>query len=316
MKVIGFICFLALSTAAEPAFLDYNLNWIFPQQLGGMDYEKAEAYGNLDLGYSVFYGKETAFKAVVSVYNMGHSNLPDGHQSEPVNIVSESVEGLLKLDQKKERISGLKKRGTTVVPKQGAVQFASTVFQYKEAQTNGVQKIRAVYVTCLKNNFIKVQFTFDRLEGKKAQTMATKMIDQLIQLTKEEADEQTLLLASCAAFLHDPLGHGGRTAAGYFLPRVQTMDNLNVYTHLFAWPNNYLKPKNVKFLIAAYFAGMLPVVVPEQLEEGGEFEAFIAMLNTYELLRSQEQIDKISKLDEWVKNPDKQALFDQLLIED
>ncbi len=314
MKKLGCICFLALSAAAEPAFLDYDLNWLFPQQLGGLDYEAVEKYDNVDLGYNVFYRKGESFDAVVSVYNMGRSGISDGYRGEAVEVVSQSVGSLLRLEEKQGKIIGLKKRGSTIVPKNSAIQFASTVFQYREGETNGVQKIRAVYVTALRNNFIKLEFTFDLLEGKTAQPMANEMVSQLIGLATAKTDEQSLLLASCAAFLHDPVGHGGRTAAGYFMPKAQVMDNLNVYPHLFAWPDGYSKPKNVDFLVAAYFAGMLRVVVPDQLEEGGEFEAFCAMLDTYELLRSKEQMVQLPKLDEWAKNPDRQALFDQLLV--
>jgi hypothetical protein len=316
MKRIGMLIVwgIALAAGAGPAFIDYELNWIFPQNLGGLPYEAAEKYNNPALGYSVFYKQGTSFDAVVSVYNLGRTAIPDGCKGEGVDLVLQSVESALEMRQEKSGIAGLKKRGSTVVPRQGDIQFASTVFQYAEGQTNTVQKIKSAYVTGFRGNFVKLEFTFDLLEGSKARTMADEMVDQLIEVFKGQPDEQALLLASCAAVLHDPAGHGGRTAAQRVMAKAQTMGNLNVYTHLFVWPDGYGKPKNADLLIVAYFAGMLPVVVPQQLEEGGAVEAFAAMLGAYQIMRAKEQIDPIPEFDEWAKHPDKKALFNQLMI--
>jgi hypothetical protein len=321
MKRIGCLWLLVtagrvFSDPADSAFVDYDLDWIFPQTLGGLKYAAVEKYDNTDLGYSVFYSLDESFDAVVSVYNMGRPAIPDGCRGEGIDLVFDSVQGLLERDQKQGKVSGLKKRGTAVVPKEGELRFLSAVFHYLEGPPSGVQKIEATYVTGLRNNFLKLQFTFDLLEGKKAQPMADQMIEQLITMVQAPADEQNILLASCAAVLCDPAGYGGRTAAQRVLAKAQGMENLNVYTHLFVWPEGYQKPKTADLLIAAYFAGMLPVVVPQQLEEGGEVEAFTAMLKAYQVLRSKEQIVALPEFEKWMQSPDKQALFDQLMLDE
>jgi len=321
MKRIGFLGMVlagvfSLSAGADPAFVDLEHSWFFPQKLGGVPFNAVEKYNNTDLGYTIYYGDGDTFQAVVSVYTLGRPSIPDGCKGEDIDMVLKSVESPLQLRQKQEQISGLKKRGTTVVPKQGDIQFVSVVYQYADIGTNTVQNIQASYATGIRNHFVKLQFTFDLLDGKRAQPMAEEMIDQLIAMFKTESDDQEILLACCSVFLQDPAGYSGRAAAQYFMGKAQVMENLNVYTHLFIWPDGYSAPKNVNLLIAAYFAGMLQIVVPQQLDAGGEFEAFCAMLDVYQILRAEEQIDAISELDAWVRNSDKKALFDQLLIEE
>jgi len=320
-RIIGFGLFLlaglTVSVDAKSAFIDFEQGWVFPQELGGLAYSSTEKYDNSDLGYTVFYELGDSLEAIVSVYNLGHESIPTGYQGEGVDLVFESVKGLLDLQQKQTKISGLKIRGTTIVPKNGAIRFMSTVYQYMEPALTGVQKIRSVYVVGTHNNFLKLEFTFDLLDGKKARQIADQMIFQLTEMIQAgQLSEQELLLACCEAFLYDPGGYGGRTAAQFLMGKAQAMEYLNVYTHLFVWPDGYRKPQNSDLLIAAYFAGMLQVVVPQQLEEGGEFEGFIAMLEAYQVLRSKEQIDAIADFDEWGPLPDKKALFNQLLIDE
>ncbi|MCF7817778.1 MAG: hypothetical protein K9M54_07835 [Kiritimatiellales bacterium] len=305
---------IALVAGAGPAFVDDALGWIFPQELGGLAYTMAEKYDDPSLGYCVFYRSSTNFAAEVSVYTLGRDSIPDGCKGEGVDMVLQSAEGALALRQKQEQISGLKKRGTAVVPRQGDIQFASAVFQYLEGATNGVQKITSAYATGFRNTFIKLEFTFDLVDGAAARPMADQMVAQLIGMAKARPDEQALLMASCAALLHDPDGYGGRTAAQRVMAKAQTMETLNIYTHLFVWPDGYRKPKNADLLVAAYFAGMLQVVVPQQLETGGEFEGFLGMLQAYGAMRAKDQIDAIPEYDEWAKAPDKKALFNQLLV--
>ena len=306
----------SLSAGADSAFVDLEHSWFFPQKLAGVSFDTIEKYDNTDLGCNIYYGDGDTFQAVVSVYTLGRTSIPDGFKGEAIEMALESEASLLQLRQKQEQISGLKKRGTTVVPKQGDIQFVSVVYQYADIDTNTGQKIQASYVTGIRNTFVKLQFTFNLLDGSRAQPVANEMIAQLIAMFKTEPDEQEVLMACCSAFLNDPAGYGGRTAARYLMGKAQAMENLNVYTHLFVWPDGYSKPKNADLLIAAYFAGMLPVVVPQQLDEGGEFEAFTAMLGAYQTLRAKEEINAISELDDWVKHTDKRALFDQLLIDE
>jgi hypothetical protein len=314
--LLGFLLSAGLSVGAETAFVDFEHGWLIPQKLGGLAYTAVEKYDNADLGYTVFYAQGDDFKATVTLYNLGREQIQDGYQGENISLVFDSVKGLLELKQKQTKISGLKTRGSTIVPKKGAVRFSSTVYQYMEPALGGTQKIKSVYITGTHNNFLKLEFTFDLLEGKNARPIVNQMILQLIEMVQSKPSEQEILLACCDAFLYDPAGYGGRTAAQFLMGKAQTMEYLNVYTHLFVWPDGYRKPENADLLIAAYFAGMLQVVVPQQLESGGEQEAFVAMLETYTILRSKEQIKALPEFDEWVAAPDKKVLFDQLLIDE
>jgi hypothetical protein len=298
---------------ADPAFVEFEHGWVFPQTLGGMPYESCEIYANTDLGYSIFYRDGDAFNAELSICTLGQTSIPDGCGHSGINLVLESVESALELQLRQQQILRFKKRGTTVVPKQGDIQFKSGVFQFIGAETTAAQKIRAVYATGQGGRFVKLQFTFNLLKNKEARSRADQMIAQLIDAVQTRDDEQELLLASCSAFLHDPGGYGGRIAAQHFMAKVQDMGNLNVLTELFVWPDGYRKPKNADLLIAAYFAGMLQVVVPQQLDEGGEYEAFIAMLEAYRIMRSKEQLPALPEFDEWLVTPDKKALLQKLL---
>jgi len=302
----------ALTAAADPVFVDFEHNWIFPHTLGGVPFESCEIYKNTDLGYSLFYREDDSFEVELTVCTFGQTSIPDGCTGSGMDMVFDRAESALKLQLRQQQILSFKKRGTTIVPKQGEIQFKSGVYQFIEAKTNAVQKIRAVYVTGLSGHFVTLQFTFDLLRNKEARARANQMVGKLIDSFQTNADEQTLLLASCSAFLHDPGGYGGRTAAQHFMAKVPDIGNLNVLPQLFAWPDGYRKPKNADLLIAAYFAGSLQVVIPQHLTEGGEFEGFIAMLNAYQIMRTKEQLPSLPRFDEWLAAADKKTLFQQL----
>ena len=311
MMVFG----VAWSVGAKPAFLDYELQWIFPQKLGGLDFKKVEKYDEKRFGYSVFYQRDEAFKAEVSVYNLGFSTIPDGYKDPLIAERVQVLENQLKLKQKQEKIFAFKKKGKGVVPKKGSIQFSMAAFQYLPAKDSKTKEVQMIYVVARRNNFVKLLFTFDPTQGKKAKMAADQMVAQLIKIMQAPPpDEQTLLLASCEVFLNNPSDYSGRTAAQYFIKKAQDLDNINIYTHLFIWSDMYPKPPNTDLLVAAYFAGMIQVVVPQKLESGGEVEAFTAMLNTYKFLRAKDQILVMPKLDEWAATPDKKALFKKLLI--
>jgi hypothetical protein len=302
--------------------VDFDLGLVFPDKLGGLSFDRVEKYNNADLGYSVFYKKSDTFGMDLSVYNLGSASIPDGIQQEQVDRIVRNAETRLKWRQKSGEISNLQKRGTTVVPKKGEIKFSNTVFQYKEFRllegtTHTVQKIHSVYVTGARGNFIKMEFAFDLIENKVARSVSKRMVQQVIEILKTRLDEEGLLMAACDAAVHDPAGHGGRTAAQHLMAKAKTMENLNIYPHLFVWPTDYYsKPKNADLLVAAYFAGMIKVVVPQNLDEGGEREGFASMLAAYQALRAKEQIKSIPQFDEWSKVPDKNALFERLLIEE
>lgn len=303
---------------ADTAFIDFDLGLVFPQKLGGMMCDRVEKYDNGALGYTVFYGQGD-FSAEISVYNLGREAIADGHARDNVSVVFQSVEGLQKRDQEQGEISNVRKRGSVVVPQKGDIQFANTVYQYlvprvADGLTNSIPRIQSVYVTGALNNFFKVQFHFDVDKNKQARAMADGMVGKLVSMMKAKPSAEELLLAACDATLYNPADYGGRTAAQYVFSKAQAMGNLNVYTHLFVWPDGYRKPKTADLLIAAYFAGMLKVVVPQQLEAGGEHEAFAAMLQAYSAMRERDDIESIPQLDEWVEAPDKRVLFDELLL--
>jgi hypothetical protein len=141
------------------------------------------------------------------------------------------------------------------------------------------------------------------------------MVSQLVRMLTVPPTDEERVLAACSLFLADPNSYAGRSAAQHVMAYANTKGDLNIYPHFFVWPTGYYsKPKNADLLIVAYLAGMLNVVVPQQLDEGGEFEGFTAMLETYEILRSEEQIDDIPKIGEWAGHPDRRALYDELLI--
>lgn len=320
MKCIGIAGLLlvfgfSFSANADSVLVDFDRNWIFPQNFGGLEYEISEKYEDADFGYRIVYRAGEAFEAEVTIYDLGLESIPDGCKGEGIDMVLQSVDDALKLRSKQEQIKNLKKLRSSIISKEGVLKFSTTVSSYEEAELKGEGKLQATYVTSIQKQFVRLQFTFDRPERIKAQEMANEMMVQLTKMVMTQPTEEEVLMASCSIFLNDPASYGGLTAAKYLMDKASTMGNLNVYTHLFVWPTSYWsKPKNANLLIAAYFAGMLQVVVPQELDEGGEFEAFVAMLETYEKLRAKDQIDDISEFSDWVKNPDRRALFDQLLI--
>ncbi|MEN8254350.1 MAG: hypothetical protein ABFR33_02665 [Verrucomicrobiota bacterium] len=315
MVVWGFV----LVAGADSALVDFERKWIFPQDLGGLEYVVSEKFEEDDFGYRIIYRAGESFEAEINVYDLGQESITNGHEGEGIDLVLQTVEDDLKLREKHGEIETLKKLQTTVTVQTNTFRFATVVSCYKDqnAEPVGREKIQATYVTGIRNRFIRLRFSFDRNKRGDAGEMVKKMLVQLTEMATARPEEEEILLASCSAFLNDPASYGGLTAAQHLFAKTKTMGNLNVYTHLFVWPTGYYsKPKNADLLIAGYFAGMLQVVVPQKLDEGGEVEAFSAMLDTYKILRSKEQIEKIDKIEEWANHPvsDRRALFEKLLI--
>ncbi|VGO20262.1 hypothetical protein [Pontiella sulfatireligans] len=319
MKTIAMLCgLMALTSAlADSAFVDFSTKMVFPQKLGGLPFDRVEKYDNEAFGYSVFYAQGT-FQAELTVCTLGKTDIPDGPEGDAVTLAFQSAESLLKKSQANGNISKLRKRGGSVIPNRGDIRFANTIFQYDQPRitagvSNSVPRILSVYLTGSKSNLIKLDLQFDMQESKRASDLSKEMLKQLIGILSAQPDDDALLMAACDALLLDPASYAGRTAAQYVLAKAQTMDDLNIYTHLFVWPDGYQKPKTADLLVAAYFAGMLQVVVPQKLESGGEFEAFVAMLNSYGVMRAKDEITSIPEFDEWAKASDKNALYEQLL---
>ncbi len=303
---------------ADAAFVDFDLGLIYPQELGGMTCLQVEKYDNEALGYTVFFKKGETFSSDISVYALGRTSIADGCKPPDMDVVFESVKTEMERQQEAELITEFRKKGAAVVPKKGAIQFANTVYQYTESrEIDGIDgfvpRILSVYALAAHNNFFKVQFRFDVAEAKMGRAMSEKLIMQLVQTIKAGNAEDALLMAGCEALINNPSDYAGRIAGRQIWDKAQTMGGLNVYTHLFVWPDGYRKPKNADLLTAAYFAGMLQIVVPQKLDAGGEKEGFIAMLKAYENMRASGDIDSIPQLDQWVKNADKYALFEELL---
>jgi hypothetical protein len=316
MKVLAVLFGLigAVSSFGTAAYVDYDLGLIFPQELGGLKYDRIEKYDNEAFGYSIFYALD-AFQAEVTVYNLGRGPIPDGYKGEAVDLVFQSVEGIQKKREEGGLIAKFRKRGNTIIPTKGDFRFSNTVFQYSENPEKPVPMVQSVYVTGTHENLLKLDLKFGVIASKEARTRSQQMLIQLIKLCKAEPDDDTLLMAACEALILDPGGVGGRMAAQRVLAKTQTLGDLNVYTFLFVWPDGYRKPKNADLLVAAYFAGMLQVVVPQKLTAGGEYEAFVAMLKAYEAMRAADEIEAIEKFDEWLKVPDKKALHEELYKE-
>jgi hypothetical protein len=319
MKWLGaVICLISMQAVADTALVDFDQGLVFPQELAGMACCKVEKYTNEDLGYSLFYKRDGGFGAEVSVFTFGRDSIPDSCKIADLDVVFQGVESWQKRQEGGGLIANVRKRGGTEVPRSGDTRFANVVFQYsepraEEGMTNSVPCILSVYATAAHNRFFKIQFNFDASENRAARTMAEQLVEQMVDTVKSKHSEDELLLAACDALVNDPSGYGGRSAAQRIWAKAQAMGDLNIYTHLFVWPDDYRKPKNADLLVAAYLAGMLKVVVPQKLDAGGEKEAFIAMLRAYENMRTRNDIESIPQLDEWTKHPDKRALFDELL---
>lgn len=309
---------VVLGASADTAFIDFNLGVVFPQKLAGMEYDRFVKYNEADFGYSLFYTRGESFSCEVSLLTMGRTEIPDGYQGDGVEMIFKSIDIEMERREKENEILNVKKRGGAVVPKKSPLQFSNKVFQYSEKRdgiAQPVPRINSAYVTGKHNKFIKVQFHFDITENKAARVMADQLAKELVIALVTKKSEEDILLAACDAAINNPADYGGQLAAQHVFQKFQTMGNLNIYDALFVWPDGYSKPKNADFLTTAYFAGMLKVVVPQKLDQGGEFEAFEAMLQAYENMRSRDQIASISQLDEWCKAEDRKALYQKLLVE-
>ncbi len=322
MKWMGVsLCLLGCAAAwADSAFVDFDRGLIHPAELGGMPCERVEKYNDPSLGYTVFYQRGDTFSAEVSVLTYGRDAIETGAKADGIEMVFEAVEMLQERAEESGIIGKVSKRGATVVPSKGDLRFASRVYQFNvprvgELGTNSVPRIASVYVTGAKNAFVKIEFRFDVAEGRAARAMADQLVKQQISMLRAEPSPDELLLAACDAAVYNPADHGGRAAAQRVFARARSMGELNIYDALFVWPRNYGKPENADLLVAAYFAGMLQVVLPAKAEAGGEYEAFAAMLTAYEAMRARDDIDSIPRLDEWLKAPDRAALYQSLLVE-
>ena len=321
MKWVGLAVglFVAPVALADAGYVDFDLGLISPQMLGQMPLEKVEKYNTEELGYSLLYSNGL-FSCTVAVYDLGREDIPDGPSSDGIKNIFQALEIKLEKLEDDEAISDFQKRGGTTVPKKSPLKFANTVFQYSEprAVRGAVKSIpvyESVYVTGKKNKFIEARFKFDSAGRSDARGMADELVKQLVLMLIAENSAEDLLLAACDALIHNPGSYAGQAAAQRVFEETLNHENLNIYDAFFVWPQDYSKPENADLLTAAYFAGILQVVIPKRLESGGEVEAFVAMMQAYENMRARDQIQSITQLDEWSKAPDKKILYQNLLVE-
>ena len=323
MKWIGLlVLFSAQAALGGAAFVDFDLGLIFPQKLGGMACDRVENYSNEEMGYSVFYSLGGGITAEVSVLDLGRRDIGTGYKADGVDVILQALEVQLERREKLKEIAKWKKRGSTVIPRNGDVQFANNVYQYAEPREDAgiagtVTRILSVYVTAAHNHFIRVDLLFDIGDNTTARKITEALVPQMVTLIQAGHSEQELLLAGCDALVYNPSDYAGRLAARRILEKTQTMADLAIYDAFFVWSeqSEWERPKNFELLEAAYYAGMLKAVLPQNLSEGGDQEAFVAMLEAYAAMRKRDDIKAIPQLEEWVKAPDKKALYKKLLIE-
>jgi len=330
MKKCGFLggfvfCFFVTAFAekggvvldeTKAAFVDYDLQFAFPQKLGGLDYVTVEKYKMKERGYSVFYKKGPSFLMEVSVYKMGHDSIPDGCKGDLFKERFRGVENELDRMLKQKKILNLKKKGQTVISSKSAVTFLTTMFQYKLNTNAATQKIemKAIAVTGKKNNFVKVTFRFDFEQRSLAKKILVKTLNQLGEMVSKKMDDQSVFFASYEALFCDPASYGGRVAGQYMLQKVKKMGNINIYEHVLVWRKMSSPPKNSELLLAGYFAGIFKAMIEKKSEVETDISAFVSMLDLYKIMRAKNEIEAIAKLDEWSAVSDKKALFEKLLI--
>jgi len=316
LLLLGFLGSTSVSIAT-PGMIDFERQWIFPRELSGFKFLGAEKYQDTDRGYSLYYGtaKEGAVLEI-AVFNQGLGAIPDGHESSEIKTLLKVEEDELKWKRDQKQLKKLFRSKDIISPKKNPVAFRCARFEYRKKEQPDELIHKVVGATGNKNQFVVFRYLFNESE----KTNATIVIDQvpatLSEMLSEKPDQDRILLDACSLFLESPSSFPGLLSAQYLMAQAQNMDNLNVYPQFFVWPKSYYaKPRNADLLIAAYFAGVLQVVVPAHLEEGGEFEGFVAMLNTYEKLRQTDQIKSIKKLDEWLKTSDKKTLFEKVIAQ-
>lgn len=321
MKWIGlFLAVIGVQSAmGEAAFVDIELKRVYPRPLAGLAFDVAEKY-NEAFGYSLFYSRGADFKLELSVYDLERGAIETGHDVDGIALVLDYLESELNKQLQNEAITDLRKRGVSVVPAKGETQFSNVIFQYSteqeiDGQLKPVSRVRSIYVTGAHNNFFVAKLDWNAAEGKTAKGVVEKLVEQLAEIIDNTPDDKEMLLAACEAAIRDPASYAGQVSAQYVVQVAQAQGNLQVYEGLFAWPDGYRKPKNADLLVAAYFAGMLQVVVPEDLGSGGGAEAFDAMLRAYETMRANNQIQSITQLDEWLKVSDTAERYKKALID-
>ena len=319
MKKIGLLLFItflgmAVTTNATPSMVDFERQWIFPKELAGFKFLGAEKYQDADRGYNLYFGSEEKGAVLeLSVFDQGLKSIPEGCKSNEIKTLLKTSEDELIWKKNQKKLKCVKRQKDFIFPRT-APSFCCAHFEYAmiNQPTQTVHKV--VGATGSKNQFMVFRYVFDETGKDDLRVKIPQISTTLSKILSEKPDEDNLLLSACGIFLESPSSFPGIFSAQYLMGHAQNMDNLNVYPQFFVWPKSYYaKPRNADLLIAAYFAGVLQVVIPAHLDEGGEFEGFIAMLNTYKKLRQADQIKSIETLDQWIEEADKKALFEKVI---
>jgi len=313
LNLVLLLSFLGLPilSQATPSMIDFEHQWCFPHELSGFKFLGAEKYKDVDQGYTLYYGTaEEGSVLEVSVLNQGLDAIPDGCKSTEIETFLKSEEKKLKWKADQKQLTHFSRLKDVVAPPKKPIAFRCACFEYTEAETPTEFMHKVVGATGNQNHFV----VFRYITTNEVLTTTTEISSALGEMLSEHPDKDQVLLDACSIFLESPSSFPGIISAQYLMGQAQNMDNLNVYPQFFVWPKSYYeKPRNADLLIAAYFAGVLQVVIPAHLDEGGEYEGFIAMLNTYEKLRQTDQIKSIEELDKWLKTSDKKALFEEVI---
>jgi hypothetical protein len=287
--------------------VDAENGWIFPKTLGGLRFRTLEKYEEDNLDYKLVYQKRrSSCEVEVSVYKKGDAEEPD--------MILKRVEAQLEWRQQSGKIFQLKQRGEAPLPENCSAKIQSVIFEYKARDYPKMSVFKSVYAIVSKGRSVVVSLTFEQKDKEQGKEILNQLARDPLAFLEANPSKKELVLSACTVFEKKPASYQGLVAAQYIMAFAQQMDNLNVYTQFFVWPTGaYSKPENSDLLIAGYFAGMLQVVVAKELDCGGEYEAFVSMLNTYKTLKRKDQVDEIPELEKWIKAPDTQKLYNQLL---
>ena len=161
------------------------------------------------------------------------------------------------------------------------------------------------------NHFIKIRFTYSAKKRSAAKKVAKELLEGLTGLMQSNHDEKTMALASIKVFRADPSSKAARVSIqGAVDYAVETDDfTISIPSDIFPWTSKEDTIENSELLFAGYFAGVMSFIIPNKVDRGGEVEGFSEMLTTYQALRDNEAIQRITKLDEWLMEDDKKALF-------
>ena len=304
---------------AFPQLVDMKAGLVFPLKLSGWLCLDVHRYDDPELGYSLRYKKDEWNKIDIYVYDLGHSEISNGTDSEKVKKEARSVSRIINQLEQDDSYAGVRKLGKTIAPLSGRIRFIKEAYQYTELQHKSAgdsgQRLSESYITGYNNHFVKVRFTYDVKQRAVAKKVAKDLVQGLIGIMQSDHDQKTMALAAIKVFGSDPLSDAGRLAMqGLIEYAVETEDfTISIPDGIFPWIDKEKKVENAGLLFAGYFVGVMSYIIPRGLESGGEVEGFSEMIEIYRKLRDEEAIQKIPELEEWLTVEDTRALFRTLV---